>query len=79
MGYYLREHSDGGNVRAVARVLGEPGKFVVRLTEGDPTSGRLYEGGLYYGSCGVALAAADALVRHRSGGHECSGACTGWV
>jgi hypothetical protein len=85
MGYYLREHREAGSVRGVARVVGEPGKFFVRLTEGNPTSGRLYEGGrlfegsLYYCSPGMAFAAADALVRHRFAAHECSAACTGWV
>jgi hypothetical protein len=85
LGYYLREHSEAGNVRAVARVSGEPGRFSIRLTEGDPTSGRLYErgrlyeGGFCYASPDIAFAAADALVRHRFGGHQCSGACTGWV
>jgi hypothetical protein len=85
VGYYLREHREADSVRAVARVLGEPGRFFVRLTEGDPTSGRLFEGGrlyecsLCYGSPNLAFAAADALVRHRFGGHQCSAACTGWV
>jgi hypothetical protein len=85
MGYYLREHSESGSVRAVARVVGEPGKFFVRLTEGNPTLGRLYEGGrlfegfLHYDSPDIAFAAADALVRQRFGPHKCSAACTGWV
>jgi hypothetical protein len=85
MGYYLREHREAGDVRGVARVVGEPGRFSIRLTEGDPLRGRLYEGGrlyeagLRYASPDMAFAAADALVRHRFGGHECNGACTDWV
>jgi hypothetical protein len=75
---YLRSHIEGGQVRAVVRVLGEPGRFGVRLTEGDPSSGRTHEGLHYYASKDVAFAAADALVRHRIGNHECCDACTDW-
>jgi hypothetical protein len=75
---YLRRHSEGGRVRAVVQVIGEPGKFGVRLTEGDQASGRLHEGLHYYASRDIAFAAADALVRHRIGHHECCDACTEW-
>jgi hypothetical protein len=75
---YLRQHSEGGVVRAVVHVVGEPGRFGVRLTEGDATSGRLHEGLHYYLSRDIAFAAADALVRHRIGRHECCDGCTEW-
>lgn len=75
---YQRQHKESGRVWGVARVLGEPGKFHVRLIEGDTPSGRLHEGLHYYASRDIAFAAADALVRHRLGHHVCCEACTGW-
>jgi hypothetical protein len=76
---YLRQHSEAGRLRAVARVVGEPGRFFVRLTEGDATSRRRsHEGGLY-ASRDLAFAVADALARHQLRGHQCGAACTGWL
>jgi hypothetical protein len=76
---YMRQHSDAGHVRAVACVVGEPGRFLVRVTAGDAPACRFYEGLHYYGSREIAFAAADALARHRLGGHECGAECSGWV
>jgi hypothetical protein len=75
---YLREHSEAGRVRAVARVVGEPGRFCVRLTEGSASSRRPHEGGLY-STRDLAFAVADVLARHQLRGHECGAACTGWL
>jgi hypothetical protein len=76
---YMRQHSDAGHVRAVACVVGEPGRFLVRLTEGDATAYWSHEGLHYYDSRDIAFAAADALARHRLRGHECGAECSGWV
>jgi hypothetical protein len=61
----------------VARLIGAPGRFYVRLTEGY-ASRRSYEGGLY-ATRDLAFAVADVLARHQLRGHECNGACSGWV
>jgi len=76
---YMRQHSDAGHVRAVACVVGEPGRFLVRLTEGDAKRYWSHEGLHYYGSREIAFAAADALARHRLEGHECGAECSEWV
>jgi hypothetical protein len=76
---YLREHNEAGQVRAVARVVGEPGRFFVRLTEGDQTSRRRSHEGGHYPSRDLAFAVADVLARHQLRGHECGAACTGWL
>jgi hypothetical protein len=76
---YMRQHSDSGRVRAVACVVGEPGRFLVHLTEGDAHTYWSHEGLHYYHSCDVAFAAADVLARHHLKGHECGVECSGWV
>jgi hypothetical protein len=76
---YLRQHGEAGRLRAVVRVVGESGKFWVHLTEADPNSRRSHDGPTWYASRDIALAAADALARHRLGGHICSAACTVWL
>jgi hypothetical protein len=75
---YLRRHSEFGRLRGVARVVGEPGRFHVRLTVGDAASRQPHEGGLY-ASRDLAFAVADVLTRHQLRGHECGAACTGWL
>ena len=74
---WTRQHTEAGLIRGVARVVGEPGRFCVRLTEGY-ASRRSHEGGLY-ATRDLAFAVADVLARHQLRGHRCSGACTGWV
>jgi hypothetical protein len=76
---YMRQHSEAGKVRAVACVVGEPGRFLVRLTEGNATSYRSHEGLHYYGSRDIAFSAAAVLTHHRLRGHECGAECSKWV
>jgi hypothetical protein len=76
---YLREHRDAGHFRGVALVVGEPGRFCVRLIERDLPSHHSYEGAHSYPSRDMAFAAADALASHRLRGHVCSSACSEWV
>jgi hypothetical protein len=75
---YIRRHSEAGHVRAVACVVGEPGRFLVRLTEGNATSYWSHEGLHCYGSRDIAFSAADAFAHHRLG-HECGAECSEWV
>jgi hypothetical protein len=75
---FLRQHKEAGHLRAEAHVVGEPGTFSVRLTEGTPTS-RLHEGLHFYASREIACTAADLLVRHRLRDHDCGTACSEWV
>ena len=74
---WLRQHIEAGQVRAVAHVTADPGGYSVRLTEALPPRPP-HESGHRYASRELAFAAADVLVRHRLGGHEC-GACSGWI
>jgi len=76
---YLREHREAGQFRGVALVVGEPGRFCVRLIERDLPSPRFYDGPGNYPSRDLAFAAADAMARHRLKGHICTAACTEWV
>ena len=76
---FLRQHRETGEVRAVALVFGEPGKFRVRLSAGDPHSRRSHEGLHYYPSREIAFNAADVLTRHQIPDHECSNSCTSWM
>jgi hypothetical protein len=74
--HWVRRHCDGVNLRGVARVVGEPGRFAVSV-EGD--SWRPSAGGGSYSSSAFALAVADVLARRKLGGHVCGEACTGWA
>jgi hypothetical protein len=76
---YLREHKEAGHSRGLALVVGEAGRFCVRLIEEDLPWFRSHDGLHNYPSRDLAFAAADALARHRLMGHECSSACTEWV
>jgi hypothetical protein len=58
-------------------VIGGGGKFRVHVTAAQPP--RSYESPHRYASPDIAFAAADALSRHRLGGHKCGEDCTGWV
>lgn len=75
---WLRQHIEAGQVRAVAHVAAEPVGYSLRLAEGAPLRD-LHESGHRYTSRDLAFAAADALVRHRLGGHECGAFCSGWI
>jgi hypothetical protein len=74
---WLRQHKESRHVCGIALVVGEPGRFRVRLTEAEPR--RLHEAPHWYSSLDIAFAAADAFTRHRLGGHKCNAACSGWV
>jgi hypothetical protein len=74
---WVRQHKEGRHLRGVVRVVGEPGRFCVRLTEGDSLR-RSHEGGAY-ANRDLALAVADLLARRQLRGHVCGVACTGWV
>jgi hypothetical protein len=73
----MREHKDGSQFRGVALIVGEPGKFSVRLIEQKLPVLRSHDGAGSYASRDQAFEAADALVRRR--GHDCTTECTGWV
>jgi hypothetical protein len=74
---WLRQHKECHKMRGTALVVGAGANFRVRITEVEPQ--RSYEGPHRYVSPDVAFAAADALTRHRLGGHKCGPHCTGWV
>lgn len=74
---WVRQHQEGGRVRGVVWVVGEPGRFRVRLTEGHSRL-RSHEGGAYRNR-DLALAVADLLARRQLRGHVCNVACTGWA
>jgi hypothetical protein len=76
---YLRQHRETGEVRAIALVSGQPGRFRVQLSAGEPNARRSMEGLQYYPSREIAFNAADILARHQLPDHECSGSCSGWM
>ncbi len=75
---WLRQHIEAGQVRMVAHVTVEPPGYIVRLTEALPPRA-VHESGHRYTSRELAFAAAEVLVRHRLGGHECGLSCSGWI
>jgi hypothetical protein len=74
---WLRQHKDSQQVRGITLVVGAGADFRVHVTAAEPW--RSYEGPHRYASPDIAFAAADALTRHRLGGHKCGPECTGWV
>ena len=76
---WLRQHWEGVHIVAVAHVCSAPRGFRIRLSEGEGIFCQSHENGNHYSSRDVAFGAADTLVRHRSGGHECRERCGGWI
>jgi hypothetical protein len=74
---WLRQHWEGVQIVAVTMVSAEPRGYCVRLIEGSGTSRTDDDG--HYSARTLAFDAADALVRHRCGGHACSSSCTAWL
>jgi len=75
---WLRQHIEGGQVRLVAHVIVDPAGYGVRLSEARSLR-PVHEGGHRYRTRELAFAAADVLVRHNLGGHECGTVCSGWI
>ena len=76
---WLRQHSEAGNVRAVALVAVDSSGFGLQLTECEGTQQRSHDIGLHYSSRAMAFEAADTLIRHRLGGHMCGAGCSAWA
>ena len=82
---WIKQHCESGRIVVVARVNPVSdaggrgfGVFLAPASHDRDGSEASQEGNCYSSRDG-AFAAADALVKHRHGGHVCVGYCAGWV
>jgi hypothetical protein len=76
--HWLRQHCDARQIIVVARVSAEPGGYTVALVDSSKGEATAPIDN-HYASREAAFTAADAIVRHRYGGHVCGTLCSGWA